>query len=936
VNQKKEQDALCLVAATSRTLTAAEKDYSIPKKEALALVYGLTAFTFYLQFATKIQVLRDAKALIYLKMARGSSGILARYTLCISTFDIIIQHIAGELNKTVDLLSRTHDATEDEEEERACLSEDESLLIYSRTNLPEGYTFTREQMHDLLTRPAPRSYRYLTKTKPTSKATLTPENKLPRRKYQRESQIPRNAWFRGYQEQAAITSLLFSLFPATKYLPCVDEYGYTQSIITSSIVPAEHKYNAPVPNPLTRRIHHSINGDEYENSSLLHFTHVAGILVPTMSAVIISNTFTAPAVLTEDLLAWPKPLRNELVIERPRLTETVDKSNQETLSENMESLCAAIIPLELDEEDGDGAGNTRQKIQSETVYRTSFNKLLIQQEVKQDERDARQPQTLDNIQHNDNISKEQTCNYQPKNKPIKMHNKQSIAEAQSAMIATIRTNTENEQRRKLAPHLDDGTFYGPLGHASCVINLKAPENEETATEISSMSEHAITQKVLQSGKISLEQFQKAQNLDARLLAIQTNPDKRKLLSQKTHGKTKLYYYHPTEKTPSKLYLPYCLLKYLFYMQHYTNYGMHRSANQITVAIREHFSRENMKEEISQLQQQCYFCITNIMSRKRKPQHHSTRMPTRPREGWGMDFLWGLPETTNKNGGVLMCVDMFSLYLVLIPVTDKGAEQFTNGFTEHILLPFQAPEFVRTDGESAAKSGLFQKTLNAYHIEHHMTPRNWPISNGLSERHVAMVKEQLRNFCGSHNTKQWDTHMHDFAMAHNSCPLSLKLRKGHNIGPITPEKVMFGYVTKKPYDLVHFTEPNTDSVEQFAEILHQKTQNLHNIVDEEKTRTRVQNLSQVNKIKLALKYEVNDIVWARTKPISKHSTLQAKYEGPYIVRDQKNAVAVLERLDSGKMCKVSFAQMLPAPTMPEMITHHNALKPGYEQLFENLL
>ena len=87
--------------AYSRT----ERGYSIFKKEILALLYTLKTMDYFLRFADKLTILVDAKSIVYLKLAKDSSGILLRFSLELSKYNADICHVSGEENIVYDVLS---------------------------------------------------------------------------------------------------------------------------------------------------------------------------------------------------------------------------------------------------------------------------------------------------------------------------------------------------------------------------------------------------------------------------------------------------------------------------------------------------------------------------------------------------------------------------------------------------------------------------------------------------------------------------------------------------------------------------------------------------------------------------------------------------------------------------------------------------------------
>ncbi len=156
--QKDPQENECLIAAVSRTFTKTERNYTIYKKEALALMYTLRAFGFFLTYAPKVILLVDSKALTYIRLAKESSGILLRFSLELSKYEADIIHVPGIQNEISDLLSRQHLDIADIQSEVAnkkTLSESDSIKIMDALTLPEQFVLTKTELFALLNGPSP-------------------------------------------------------------------------------------------------------------------------------------------------------------------------------------------------------------------------------------------------------------------------------------------------------------------------------------------------------------------------------------------------------------------------------------------------------------------------------------------------------------------------------------------------------------------------------------------------------------------------------------------------------------------------------------------------------------------------------------------------------------------------------------------------------------
>ena len=93
-----------VISYASRTLTKAEKNYSVIEKECLALVYGTKQFRHYL-LGRKFRIITDHKPLCWLS-AQKMEGRLCRWALALQEFDYIVEYRNGSENINADVLSR--------------------------------------------------------------------------------------------------------------------------------------------------------------------------------------------------------------------------------------------------------------------------------------------------------------------------------------------------------------------------------------------------------------------------------------------------------------------------------------------------------------------------------------------------------------------------------------------------------------------------------------------------------------------------------------------------------------------------------------------------------------------------------------------------------------------------------------------------------------
>ncbi|GIL92187.1 hypothetical protein Vretifemale_19732, partial [Volvox reticuliferus] len=154
--------------------------------------------------------------------------------------------------------------------------------------------------------------------------------------------------------------------------------------------------------------------------------------------------------------------------------------------------------------------------------------------------------------------------------------------------------------------------------------------------------------------------------------------------------------------------------------------------------------------------------------------------------WGVDLCGPFCKTARGHTYVMVCVEHFSKYVVLIPLPDKHAEQTAFAFQQQVLGRYGACAEVCTDQGSEWKGEFAQLLVDAL-IDHRQTSPNHPQANGLTERAVQTCKNALRRIAeaGGGNT-DWDKHLAYVMLGYNcSAQSSSRVAPYHILHAVEP-------------------------------------------------------------------------------------------------------------------------------------------------------
>jgi hypothetical protein len=123
--------------------------------------------------------------------------------------------------------------------------------------------------------------------------------------------------------------------------------------------------------------------------------------------------------------------------------------------------------------------------------------------------------------------------------------------------------------------------------------------------------------------------------------------------------------------------------------------------------------------------------------------------------WHIDLAGDFEESVNRKVYVVVMVEATTKWVELVAIPSKHAHHVAAAFNERVLARFGAPAEVCTDNGTEFQ-GEFEALLQQHDIDHRITSSYHPQANGLAERIVLVLKQQLRKYVLQHGRRLWDS------------------------------------------------------------------------------------------------------------------------------------------------------------------------------------
>lgn len=294
----------------------------------------------------------------------------------------------------------------------------------------------------------------------------------------------------------------------------------------------------------------------------------------------------------------------------------------------------------------------------------------------------------------------------------------------------------------------------------------------------------------------------------------------------------------------------------------------------------------------------------------------------------MDLTGPLVTTKDGHEYILVVKDFKTKFVWLFPLRNKDAEGIADILVSEIFCQWGAPDMLVSDRGREFTNRLNKRISRLFRVNRISTTPYNPRANGLVEQHNGTLKSQLYHFV---DVKQddWDVFLPTVQLMYNS---TVNSSTGY-----TPNYMMYGREFHIPDVVLPLDEPSgdVDADEDWVDRLTDTLGKAWSVVMKQDTSTKISEgvvatevNAESNRVKLRSRiphyteYKVGDKFFRKRNPVRSFRSvtekrrykltakLQARFDGPYIVKERVNAVVYVANI-GGEDIRIHAVNMKPA-------------------------
>ena len=347
--------------------------------------------------------------------------------------------------------------------------------------------------------------------------------------------------------------------------------------------------------------------------------------------------------------------------------------------------------------------------------------------------------------------------------------------------------------------------------------------------------------------------------------------------------------HQVDPVVKQLVVPTSLREHVLKVYHDQN--SHIGTDKMYETIRNNYFWTNMYADVHLWVKSCVACQAGKPTKQIKAPLKCLQIEPTIFERFHIDHL-NLP-TSDGYRYVLIAIDAFSLYCILMPCKTTSAEETARLLYDNVFMVYGCKSIL-SDRGSCFMSKLLGELCRLLGINRIRTSPGHPQTNSRAEKFNANILNALRTHCEGYS--QWPSLLSTIAYNFRTTVLS-------SVG-LSPYRICFGFEPRRPIDHTLLPNPNlpTDTKE-YVQKMTPHLNILREIVRKNQQDANLKTQSYYNTTAKEPQINIGDRVWIlerNTKGPKLSHKVTPRYRGPLLVIDKRPNFHVFKLQDCKTM------------------------------------
>ncbi len=319
----------------------------------------------------------------------------------------------------------------------------------------------------------------------------------------------------------------------------------------------------------------------------------------------------------------------------------------------------------------------------------------------------------------------------------------------------------------------------------------------------------------------------------------------------------------------QLVIPPPLVETVLKLLHDTPQAGHPGRDKTLAAARHKFFWPRLRTDVERHVAKCLSCAQTKGNTHTAPILEYP-LPDAPFDTVAIDLLQ-IPRSHQGSSYILVCVDHFSRFTILVPLPNKSAVTVAHAIVSHLICPFTTPRVLLSDNGAEFANAVLASICQQYGITQTFITAYHPASNGLVERTNKKILEILRHLA-SNFPDSWEDWLPQVAASINGSVNSSTAK--------TPHFVIYGSDKRLPYDMLLQSPTPVYTLDDYAKQQLHAFQSIHQSVRDKLKASREEMMRKQHAQAKVIKIAVGDTVMKRCP--ERQNKLAPKFSGPYII------------------------------------------------------